>query len=109
MAALDKGFAYRVLVADDDPSVRETSARILSIAGYEVRTAVDGFDALAELRRSLPDVIISDLRMPNMSGLEVLQALSARNELPPTIILTTFDDDQLVLQGLKAGARGRRA
>jgi len=51
-------------------------------------------------------VVLLDLRMPNMSGLEVLQALSARNELPPTIILTTFDDDQLVLQGLKAGARG---
>jgi DNA-binding NarL/FixJ family response regulator len=51
-------------------------------------------------------VVLLDLRMPNMSGLEVLQTLSARNELPPTIILTTFDDDQLVLQGLKAGARG---
>ena len=53
-----------------------------------------------------PDVVILDLRMPNMSGLDVLQTLGARNELPPTIILTTFDDDQLVLSGLKAGARG---
>ncbi len=47
-----------------------------------------------------------DMRMPVMSGLEALQALSRTNQLPPTIILTTFDDDQLVLAGLKAGARG---
>jgi DNA-binding NarL/FixJ family response regulator len=53
-----------------------------------------------------PDVVLLDMRMPGMSGLDVLNALSARNALPPTIILTTFDDDQLVLAGLKAGARG---
>ncbi len=46
------------------------------------------------------------MRMPGMSGLDVLNALAARDALPPTIILTTFDDDQLVLAGLKAGARG---
>jgi len=51
-------------------------------------------------------VVLMDMRMPVMSGLEALQALAAKNQLPPTIILTTFDDDQLVLQGLKAGARG---
>src|SRR3546814_1262625 len=46
------------------------------------------------------------MRMPVMSGLEALQALARINALPPTIILTTFDDDQLVLAGLKAGAKG---
>jgi len=46
------------------------------------------------------------MRMPSMSGLEALQALQASGSLPPTIILTTFDDDQLVLAGIKAGARG---
>lgn len=71
-----------------------------------VAECADGAQAVLEIPRIKPDVVLLDLRMPNMSGLEVLQALSARNELPPTIILTTFDDDQLVLQGLKAGARG---
>ena len=47
-----------------------------------------------------------DMRMPVMSGLEALQVLSRQEQLPPTIILTTFDDDQLVLAGLKAGAKG---
>jgi DNA-binding NarL/FixJ family response regulator len=71
-----------------------------------VAECADGAQAVQDIPRVKPDVVLLDLRMPNMSGLEVLQALSARNELPPTIILTTFDDDQLVLQGLKAGARG---
>ena len=71
-----------------------------------VAECADGAQAVQEVPRIKPDVMLLDLRMPNMSGLEVLQALSARQELPPTIILTTFDDDQLVLQGLKAGARG---
>lgn len=88
MAALEKGFAYRILIADDDPGVRETSARILSTAGYEVRTAVDGFDALAELRRSLPDLIISDLRMPNMSGFELLSIVRRRFPHIPVIAMS---------------------
>jgi CheY-like chemotaxis protein len=88
MAALEKGFAYRILVADDDPAVLETSAKILRTAGYEVRTAVDGFDALAELRRSLPDVIISDLRMPNMSGFEFLSIVRRRFPHIPVIAIS---------------------
>jgi DNA-binding NarL/FixJ family response regulator len=50
--------------------------------------------------------VLLDMRMPVMSGLETLQHLSEHGLLPPTIILTTFDDDQIVLAGLKAGARG---
>ena len=72
------GFNYRLLVVDNDPGVLETSAAILRQQGYEVRTATDGFAALAELRRSLPDVIISDLSMPNMSGFELFSVLRRR-------------------------------
>ena len=53
-----------------------------------------------------PDVVLMDMRMPAMSGLEAVQALARAGALPPTIILTTFDDDQLVLAGIKAGAKG---
>jgi len=60
---LTTGFNYRVLVVDDDPSILQTSV-LLEHKGYEVRAAKDGFAALAELRRSLPDVIISDWRCP---------------------------------------------
>ena len=53
-----------------------------------------------------PDVVLLDMRMPGLSGLDVLRELAGRDRLPPTIILTTFDDDELVLAGIQAGARG---
>ena len=72
------GFNYRILVVDDEPSILQTCALVLQKRGYEVRTAGGGFAALAELRRSLPDVIITDLRMPNMSGFELLSVVRRR-------------------------------
>jgi DNA-binding NarL/FixJ family response regulator len=71
-----------------------------------VAECADGAEAVETIPQIKPDVVLLDLRMPNMNGIEVLPALGARDELPPTVILTTFDDDQLVLSGLKAGARG---
>ena len=53
-----------------------------------------------------PDVVLLDMRMPGLSGLDVLRELSESDSLPPTIILTTFDDDELVLAGIKYGAKG---
>ena len=97
-----------VCLVDDQNLVRQGVRSLLDLAEdiRVVAECADGAQAVQDIPRIKPDVVLLDLRMPNMSGLEVLQALSARNELPPTIILTTFDDDQLVLQGLKAGARG---
>lgn len=97
-----------VCLVDDQNLVRQGVRSLLDLAEdiRVVAECADGAQAVIDIPRIKPDVVLLDLRMPNMSGLEVLQTLSARNELPPTIILTTFDDDQLVLQGLKAGARG---
>lgn len=60
-------FPYRILVVDDEPALLATAESLLKSKGYEVRTAADGFEALVELRRSLPDVLISDLSMPNVN------------------------------------------
>ena len=69
---------YRVLVVDDEPSVRESLVQLLEEAGYDVNTATHGFDALLQLRRMVPDVIISDLNMPQMSGFELLSIVRRR-------------------------------
>lgn len=82
------GFNYRILVVDDDVSVLRTSVLLLESKGYEVRAAQDGFAALAELRRSVPDVIISDLGMPNMSGFELLSIVRRRFPHIPVITIS---------------------
>lgn len=82
------GFNYRILVVDDEESIRTSAAAVLNSKGYEVRTAADGFAALAELRRSLPDIIISDLRMPNMSGFELFSVIRRRFSHIPVIAIS---------------------
>ena len=71
-------FRYRVLVVDDEPLVRETAGYILESEGYEVITVADGLDGIQALSKSLPDVIISDLNMPRMSGFEFLSIVRQR-------------------------------
>jgi CheY-like chemotaxis protein len=71
-------FCYRILVVDDEPSIREIAEQILESQKYEVLTAVDGLDGLHALSKSLPDVIISDLNMPRMSGFEFLAIVRKR-------------------------------
>jgi CheY-like chemotaxis protein len=67
-----------ILVVDDNPGVRETLAMLLMCAGYDVAVAEDGFAALSELRKAMPDVVISDLEMPRMSGFELLSVVRRR-------------------------------
>ncbi|MGA8277342.1 MAG: response regulator transcription factor [Rhodanobacteraceae bacterium] len=97
-----------VCLVDDQTLVRQGIRSLLELSDSirVVAEAGDGKQAVEMIPRLKPDVVLLDMRMPGMSGLDVLNALAADGELPPTIILTTFDDDQLVLGGLKAGARG---
>lgn len=69
---------YRILVVDDDPGIREALEMLLSGEGYEVAQAEDGLSALREMKRALPDVLISDLNMPKMSGFELLSVVRRR-------------------------------
>ena len=69
---------HRVLVVDDDESVREVFALLLRKQGYEVTAAENGFDGLLKLKQLVPDVIISDLNMPKMSGFEFLSVVRRR-------------------------------
>jgi DNA-binding NarL/FixJ family response regulator len=71
-----------------------------------VAEAGDGREALEVIPRVRPDVLLLDVRMPELSGVEVLRELRSRHALPPTILLTTFDDDEALFEGVRAGARG---
>jgi DNA-binding NarL/FixJ family response regulator len=98
----------RVLLVDDQTLVRQGVRSLLELSENirVVAEATDGRQAVELIPQVEPDVVLMDMRMPVMSGLEALQLLAERKQLRPTIILTTFDDDQLVLAGLQAGARG---
>ncbi len=98
----------KVLLVDDQTLVRQGIRSLLELSDNirVVAEAADGSQAVEMIPRIAPDVVLMDMRMPVMSGLEALQHMAAEGTLRPTIILTTFDDDQLVLAGIKAGARG---
>jgi CheY-like chemotaxis protein len=68
----------RILVVEDDQSVRSTITMMLNVKGYEAEAACDGFDALMRLKDNVPDLIVSDLNMPQMSGFELLSVVRRR-------------------------------
>lgn len=68
----------KLLIVDDEESIRLSLSQILTEFGYSVRSAVDGFSALSEMRQEIPDIILSDLNMPGMSGFELLSVIRRR-------------------------------
>ena len=84
----ESSFKYRILIVEDDPTLREFGKLLLSAQGYEVLCAEDGFEGLAALKQSLPDIIISDLRMPNMNGFEFLSVVRRRFPGIPVIAIS---------------------
>ena len=84
----DRLFRSRVLVVEDDPIILKTTAAIVRSFGFSVRTAEDGFVALKILREVLPDLILTDLRMPGMSGFELLSIVRRRFPHIPTIAIS---------------------
>ena len=67
-----------LILVEDDPAVRSSMAMVLAEMGYSVRTAEDGFSALAEIRKEVPEILISDLNMPGISGFEFLFVIRRR-------------------------------
>jgi len=97
-----------VMLVDDQNLVRKGVRSLLELAEEieVIAEASDGAEAIRMIPEVAPDVVLLDMRMPGLSGLDVLRELSESDMLPPTIILTTFDDDELVLAGIQYGARG---
>ena len=97
-----------VMLVDDQNLVRKGVRSLLELADEieVIAEASDGAEAIRMIPEVGPDVVLLDMRMPGLSGLDVLRELSQNDTLPPTIILTTFDDDELVLAGIQYGARG---
>jgi DNA-binding NarL/FixJ family response regulator len=98
----------RVALVDDQMLVRQGIRSLLELTD-DIRVAVeaaDGEEALEVVAATAVDVVLLDVRMPKRSGLDVLRELRARGRAVPAILLTTFSDDSVALEGLRAGARG---
>lgn len=78
----------RILLVDDEPSIRFVLTAILEQAGYAVEAAEDGFIALRKIQQAMPDLVITDLRMPNMNGFELLSVIRTRFSKLPTIVIS---------------------
>jgi len=98
----------RVALVDDDALIREGLRMILEQAGdiEVVATGGDGRQAVRIAREIRPDVMLIDIRMPNLDGIEATRQITAEAEPPRIIILTTFELDEYVFQALRAGASG---
>jgi DNA-binding NarL/FixJ family response regulator len=98
----------RVCLVDDQTLVRSGIRALLGLFGglTVVAEAEDGEAAIVAVLENQPDVLLLDVRMPKLNGVQVLTALAARGSLPPTLLLTTFEDDAALVAGIRAGARG---
>jgi two-component system NarL family response regulator len=98
----------RVLIVEDHNVVRQGLVALLNVVeGLEVvGEAADGVEAIAQYRTSRPDITLVDLRLPKMSGVEVIQRIRMEAPLARLIVLTTYDGDEDIYRALKAGAKG---
>ena len=87
---MPNGSKCQILVVDDDPSVRESLGMLLLAAGYDVAEADSGVSALSQLNRTVPDLIVTDLNMPQMSGVELISQV--RSRFPPIPIVAMSGD-----------------
>lgn len=94
----------KILVVDDEESLRDLVTTALEFVGHEVATAVDGTDALARVPVFAPDLIVLDVNMPHVDGIEVCRRLRADGDTTPVIFLTARDAPRDVVEGLAAGA-----
>jgi two-component system response regulator MprA len=94
----------RILVVDDDRAVRESLRRSLEFNGYAVALAADGAEALASISGSVPDVVVMDVMMPRLDGLEATRALRKAGNDVPILVLTARDAVGDRVEGLDAGA-----
>lgn len=94
----------RILVVDDEDALRTVLSAELNSEGYDVNTAADGLEALAELQKNGFDLVLLDIKMPNMNGFEVLKVIKEKYAETKVIMLTGFADLKNAIESKKLGA-----
>lgn len=94
----------RILVVDDEANARLALADLLRDEGYKVDTAADGFKALGKIDSFAPDLVVTDLRMPGMNGIELMEKIHARTEPIPVVLMTAFGAVETAVTAMQKGA-----
>jgi excisionase family DNA binding protein len=105
-AALVRHGRARILVVDDEASIRELLAKTLALAEYDVDTASDAATALSRVRASEYDLLIADLRMPGMDGLALVRQVKGMRAELPVIIITGFSSETSAIEAVNLGVAG---
>ncbi len=99
--------AARILVIEDDPSVRTLLSKSLSARGYDVTVARDGIEGLTQLEEARPDLLIVDIMMPRLDGMTFVRAVKGNESTGPipVIFLTAKNDPKSMIDGINVGAK----
>lgn len=93
----------KILVVDDEPQIARVLKATLTAQGYSIRTASDGDDAVQAMKSWTPDLVITDLRMPNLDGVELCRYLRGKSNIP-IIVLSVKNEERIKIEALDAGA-----
>ncbi|MGI6551209.1 MAG: response regulator [Syntrophomonadales bacterium] len=96
---------HRVLVVDDQKGVRRLLEELFKKEGYEVNVAVDGKDSVEKVKAYPPDIVLMDMKMPNMNGLEASQEIIKYDQTIPIIMMTAYGEMEVVQKALEVGVK----
>src|SRR5919109_3860409 len=101
---MESGIVEKILIVDDERSMRDVLSIMLKRAGYAVTEAVDGEDAIAQINKEIFDLVITDLKMPKVGGLEVLKAVKEASPETVVLLITAFASTESAVEAMKRGA-----
>lgn len=93
-----------ILIAEDDAVLRNLYVKKFTVAGFSIRTAVDGQEAITAIQQRAPDLLILDIHMPNVDGFTVLEKFPKESRTFPVIVLTNFEEEKYKERGRALGA-----
>ncbi|HPF20130.1 MAG TPA: response regulator [Syntrophomonas sp.] len=95
----------KILIVDDQKGVRRLLEELFKKEGWDVKVASDGQEAISLVKEKLPDIILMDVKMPNMNGLEASQVILQAHSQIPIIMMTAYGEIEVVMKALEAGVR----